>query len=269
VQAQYLGYPGTLGASFIDYILADDFVITEASRGHHAEQVVYLPGCFQANDARCVIGPTPVRQEVDLPPGALVLCCHNASYKLNPPVFDVWMRILREVPGSVLWLLGDRDQTRTNLCSEAAVRGVDPQRLVFAPHVPYMHHLGRLKLADLFLDTFPYNAGTTASDALRVGVPVLTCTGQAMASRMAGSLLRALELPRLITHSLEEYERCAIELCRPGRLTVLRAELAASLGRSHLLDSARFCRHLEAAYVTMHERAARGAPPASFRAGSE
>jgi predicted O-linked N-acetylglucosamine transferase (SPINDLY family) len=265
IQVSYLGYPGTSGARCIDYILADDFVIPLAARPHYSEQVVYLPGCFQANDSRCVIGPVPAREAVGLPPAGLVLCSFNASYKLNPPVFDVWMRLLREAPGSVLWLLGDREDTRSNLCARALAHGVDPHRLVFAPRVPYPQHLGRLALADLFLDTLPYNAGTTASDALRRGVPVLTCVGEALASRMAGSLLRALKMPCLITSSLEEYERRGLELvAHSEQLAEARSKLAAHLGCSHLFDSARFCRHLEAAYLAMHERAARGEPPASF-----
>jgi predicted O-linked N-acetylglucosamine transferase (SPINDLY family) len=264
VQVNYLGYPGTLGAAFMDYILADDFIIPEETRAHYAEQVVYLPGCFQANDARCTVGPARSRQQVGLPPRGLVLCSFNASYKLTPTVFDVWMRLLREIPESVLWLLGDREDTRTNLRGAAAARGVDPERLVFAPRVPYAQHLGRLGLADLFLDTLPYNAGTTASDALRMGVPVLTCVGEAMASRMAGSLLRSLKLPQLITHGLEEYEGRGLQLCQAGRLAAVRAELAASLARSSLFDSAGFCRKLEAAYFEMQERAASGEPPAHF-----
>jgi predicted O-linked N-acetylglucosamine transferase (SPINDLY family) len=264
VQVSYLGYPGTLGAPFMDYILADDFIIPPETRAHYAEQVVYLPGCFQANDARSVIGPVPSKDHVGLPPEGLVLCSFNASYKLTPSVFDVWMRLLREIPSSVMWLLGDREDARANLRGAAVSRGVDPERLVFAPRVPYAQHLGRLGLADLFLDTLPYNAGTTASDALRVGVPVLTCVGEAMASRMAGSLLRSLGLPQLITRNLEEYERQALEICQPERLAAVRAELAVSLARAPLFDSAMCCQKLEAAYLMMQERAASGESPAHF-----
>jgi protein O-GlcNAc transferase len=262
VQVNYLGYPGTMGAPFIDYIVADEFVIPPDSRQYYSEQVVYLPECFQANDDRCTVDPKPTRAEVGLPPEGVVLCCINNNYKLNPPLFEIWMRLLREAPGSVLWLLADRDSTQANLRREAAARGVNPGRLVFAGRMPYAQHLGRLGLADLFLDTLPYNAGATASDALRVGVPVLTCAGEAFASRMAGSLLKAVRLPELITHTLEEYERKALELIRePQVLGALRARLMESLAHAPLFDTARFCRHLESAYRTMHERAMQGERP--------
>lgn len=265
VQVTYLGYPGTLGARCIDYILADEFVIPREAARHYTEQVVYLPECYQANDDRCAIGAKPTRAEAGLPEEGLVLCSFNNSYKLNPPVFDIWMRLLLGAPGSVLWLVSDRDDTRENLLREAAARGVDGRRLVFAGRLPYAQHLGRLGLADLFLDTLPYNAGTTASDALRMGVPVITCAGEAFAARMAASLLRTVGLPELITYSLEEYERKALEVARhPQQLAALRSRLAANLTRSPLFDTARFCRHVESAYLTMHERAIRGEPPASF-----
>jgi predicted O-linked N-acetylglucosamine transferase (SPINDLY family) len=264
VQVSYLGYPGTLGAPLVDYLVADDFVIPPAARPHYAEQVVYLPDCFQANDDRRVIGPTPARADCGLPESGTVLCSFNNSYKLSPLMFDIWMRLLQNVPGSVLWLLGER-LTQANLRREAAARGVDPERLVFAAQLPYAQHLGRLRQADLFLDTMPYNGGTTASDALYVGVPVLTCAGQAFATRMAGSLLRALQLPELITHSLAEYEHRALELARdPGQLRILRAALMEQERRRALFDSARRCRQLEQAFLIMHERASAGQAPTAF-----
>lgn len=265
VQVNYLGFPGTLGAPFIDYILADEFVIPREKAGCYAEQVVYLPDCFQANDDRCIVGQKPTRAAVGLPDDGLVLCSFNSSFKFNPHVFEVWMRVLRSAPGSVLWLLADRPQIRQNLLREAASWNIDPSRMAFAEKLPYADHLGRLALADLFLDTAPYNAGTTASDALRMGVPVLTCAGKSVAARMAGSLLRTLGLHDLITHSLQDYERKAIELARlPEQLEVARAILADSLRRSSLFDTARFCRHLEDAYRGMHERAIGGSGPTSF-----
>lgn len=265
VQVSYLGYPGTMGAPFMDYIVADEFVIPADSRTHYAEQVVNLPYCFQANDDRRPIGPTPSRSEAGLPDEAFVWCCFNNSYKLNPPVFDVWMRLLHEVPGSVLWLLGDRQGSQANLLSEAAARGIVGDRLIFADRLPYAQHLGRFALADLFLDTLPYNAGTTASDALWTGVPVLTCVGQAFAARMAGSLLCAVGLPELVTASLQEYESTALRLARqPAELATLRARLAQNRAHSPLFDTAGFCRHLEAAYLEMHERARRGEAPIGF-----
>jgi predicted O-linked N-acetylglucosamine transferase (SPINDLY family) len=265
VQVSYLGHPGTLGAPYIDYILADEFLIPRESAAHYTERVVYLPECFQANDDRCVVGPRPTRSEAGLPPGGPVFCCFNSSFKLNPAIFSIWMRLLCAVPDSTLWLLADRSATQQNLLREAAARGVGASRLVFAEKLPYAQHLGRLGLADLFLDTFPYNAGATASDALRTGVPVLTCAGEPLAARMAGSLLTTVGLPELITYSLEEYERKALELARhPRSLQRLRARLASNLRSTPLFDTARFCQHLEAAYLQMQERVTRGEGPISF-----
>jgi predicted O-linked N-acetylglucosamine transferase (SPINDLY family) len=265
VQVNYLGFTGTLGAPFMDYLLADDFVIPLEQARHYAEQVVYLPECFQANDDRCGIGERPTRAATGLPEHGLVFCCFNSSFKLNPPVFDIWMRVLRAAPEATLWLLADRGEVRENLLHRAAGWNIDPSRLVFAEKVPYADHLGRLALADLFLDTIPYNAGTTASDALRMGVPVLTCAGKSFAGRMAGSLLRTIGLPDLITHSLADYEHKAHELARsPQQLQSAHATLAANLPHSPLFDTARFCRHLEDAYLGMHARSLRGDVPASF-----
>jgi predicted O-linked N-acetylglucosamine transferase (SPINDLY family) len=265
VQVNYLGYPGTMGADFIDYILADEFVIPPASRVHYAEQVVYLPDCFQANDDRRVIGATPTRAAVGLPATGFVWCCFNSTFKLNPLMFDLWCRLLHAVPGSVLWLVDPGTPARDLVRAEAGRRGIDGARVVLAPRVPYPQHLGRLGLADLFLDTLPFNAGATASDALWAGVPVLSCPGDAFAARMAGSLLRTIGLPELIAGSLQEYEQRAVELARaPLRLAQLRARLAVQRERSALFDTRRFCRHLEAAYEQMWQRAQRREPPTSF-----
>jgi len=249
VQMSYLGYPGTLGTSFMDYILADEFVIPPEAQRYYAEKVLYLPECFQANDDRCVVAPRPTRAAEGLPDDAFVFCCINNNYKINPPVFDSWMRLLQATPASVLWLLAEHPQTRENLRCEAQRRGVSPDRLIFAGRLLYSEHLGRLGLADLFLDTLPYNAGATASDALRVGVPVLTCAGEAFVSRMAGSLLRCLDLPELITYTAGGYERKALELAHsPQALSEVKQRLAQNLARSPLFDTGRFCRNLEAAY---------------------
>jgi protein O-GlcNAc transferase len=194
-----------------------------------------------------------------------VLCCFNSSFKLNPPLFDAWMGILRDCPDSVLWLLGESPALQGHLRREAVLRGVDPGRLVFSGKCSYESHLGRLDLADLFLDTTPYNAGATASDALRVGVPVLTWAGEPLASRMAGSLLRTVGLDELITWNAAEYVRKAVDLLsRPEQLAELRARLAENLRHTPLFNTARFCRHLEAAYIGMHERALRGERPQGF-----
>jgi protein O-GlcNAc transferase len=265
-QVNYLGYPGGMGVPFIDYIIADEFVIPRSTADSYAERPIYLPDCFQPNDDRRARTAAPSRTEAGLPAEGLVLCSFNNSYKFNPPMFDIWMRLLSAVPDSVLWLAVDDLAARDNLRREAESRGVDAQRLVLAPRMTYEQHLGRLKLADLFLDTLPFNAGTTASDALWAGVPVLTCTGEAFASRMAGSLLRTVGLSELITHSLPDYERLALELCRqPQRLRQLREHLETARDRAALFDTAGYCRHLEAAYTAMHRAVLYGEKPADIR----
>ena len=200
-----------------------------------------------------------------LPQDSLVVCSFNKSYKLTPDVFDVWMRLLRGVDGSVLWLLGDNPAVERNLRREAELRGVSPERLVFAPRVTYAAYLSRYRLTDLFLDTLPFNGGTTVSDALWTGVPVITCSGEAFASRMAGSLLKAAGLPELMTCSLEEYEALALTLARNrDQLAAIKAKLAQNRASCPLFDTARFRRHIETAYTTMCERFRQGEPPASF-----
>ena len=266
VQASYLGYPGTLGAGFVDYVLADRFVVPEAQRADFAEKVVWLPGTFQANDrGRAIAARAPTRAEAGLPERGLVFCAFGNSYKITPAMFDVWMRLLAQRAGSVLWLLGGEAATQDNLRREARARGVDPARLVFAGRVPYAEHLARYRLADLFLDTLPFNGGATVSDALWAGLPVLTCAGEAMAARMAGSLLHAAGLPELVTMSLAGYEATAQALAQdPERLASLRARLARERDSCALFDTARHCRNIEAAYVAMHERPLRGDAPDEF-----
>jgi predicted O-linked N-acetylglucosamine transferase (SPINDLY family) len=266
VQVNYLGFPGTMGSPYIDYILADDFLIPSDSRKHFAESVVWLPDCFQPNDERRAISAkVPLRRDLALPQTGFVFCCFNNNYKINPPCFEVWMRLLREIPGSILWILGDEPAVEANLRIEAERRGVAHQRLVFARRIPYPDHLARLQCADLFLDTVPFNAGTTASDALWAGLPILTCAGQTFAARMAGSLLRAMRLPELITSNLEEYEALALELARtPQRLNELRRRVAQNRVTSPLFDGGRICRHLESAYTAMWRRTEFGMPPDSF-----
>jgi protein O-GlcNAc transferase len=255
VQVTYLGFPGTCGTPGMDYILADDFVIPPTTVAHYAEPVAYLPHCFQANDDQRPIGVTPTREAVGLPEDAFVFCCFNNSYKINPPMFDIWCRLLAARPGSVLWLIADVPAVEHNLRREARQRGVDPSCLVFAQRVPYSEHLGRQALADLFLDTLPFNAGTTASDALWAGLPILTCAGDSFAARMSGSLLRTLALPELITHRLEDYERRALELSLPASgLRALRGRLRESIHSAPLFHTAGFCRELEAIYRELWER---------------
>jgi predicted O-linked N-acetylglucosamine transferase (SPINDLY family) len=267
VQVSYLGYAGTLGQDYCDYIVADRFVIPVESRAHYAENVVYLPDAFMVNDAeRKISAHRPSRAEAGLPDKGFVFCCFNNAYKVTPDLFDVWMRLLRETEGSVLWLSAIHARAADNLRREAAARGVAAERLVFAPRTALNEdHLARVGLADLFLDTLHYNAHATAADALWAGVPVVTCPGEAFASRVAGSLLTAVGLPELITTSLAEYEALALRLARdPARLGALRQRLERNRSSHPLFDTERFTRHLEAAFTIMWERAERGEPPQSF-----
>ncbi len=255
IQVNYLGFPATLGAPYIDYLIADEFLIPVQSRPHYAEHIAYLPECFQANDdQRPRSAHVPTRSEAGLPASAIVLCCFNNSYKINPTFFSVWMRLLQATADSVLWLVADEELTQQNLRREAQQRGVDPQRLIFAARLPYAQHLARLALADLFLDTLPFNGGTTVSDALWASLPVLTCAGEAMAARMAGSLLHSIGLSELISFDLAQYERLALELLhdRP-RLAALRSRIASARSSATLFNTARLTRHLEAAYRHMHQ----------------
>jgi protein O-GlcNAc transferase len=266
IQVSYLGFPATTGTPFIDYIVADPIVIPPATREHYSERVVDLPDCFQVNDSlRRISDQTPTRADVGLPESAFVFCVFHSSYKLNPRMFGVWMTLLRQVPGSVLWLVADNRTVIDNLRREAANREVDPDRLVFAPRVPYADHLARHRLADLFLDTFPFNGGATTSDALWTGLPVVTLSGEAYASRMSASLLNAIGLPELATSSPAEYEALALRLAgNPEALGAIKASLARNRATHPLFDTKRFTRHMEAAYRQMWERWRRGEPPDSF-----
>lgn len=266
VQVNYLGYPGTMGADFIDYVLADRVVIPEQEHAYYTEKVVYLPDSYQVNDSKRVIADrTPARAEAGLPEGGFVFCSFNNNYKISPPVFDVWMRLLGKVEGSVLWLYTSNAAAMRNLKKQAADRGIAPERLVFAPRIKIEDYLARHRLADLALDTLPYNGHGTTSDALWAGLPVLTCLGTTFAGRVASSLLNAIGLPELVTHSLEEYEKLALELAsNPQRLVAIKSKLAANRNTYPLFDTDRFRRHIEAAYTTMWERHQRGKPPESF-----
>jgi predicted O-linked N-acetylglucosamine transferase (SPINDLY family) len=263
IQVNYLGFPGTLGANYIDYIIADRFVIPEDHKPFYNEKVVYLPNCYQANDSkRKIAAGAPNRLEFGLPASGFVFCCFNNCYKILPDMFDRWMRVLSQIDGSVLWLLGSNQGTTSNLRREAAARNIDPQRLVFAKHVPPADHLARHALADLFLDTLPCNAHTTASDALWAGLPLLTCIGGAFSGRVAASLLNAIGLPELVTTTLEDYERAAVELAlSPEKLAVVMAKLARNRSMVPLFDTARFTRDLETAYQEMVERYRAGLRP--------
>jgi protein O-GlcNAc transferase len=267
VQVSYLGFPASTGAPYMDYIVADDFLIPQDRQRDYSERIAYLPECFQANDDRkAAADVTSTREQMHLPATGFVWCSFHSTYKLNPPVFEVWARLLLAVPESVLWLLGGNPDTENNLRREAGARGVDPGRLVFAQSVPYHQHLARLRLADVCLDTYPFNGGATTSDALWAGVPVVTRAGAGYAARMSGSLLTGLGLPGLVARSLEEYERVAVQLARDERLLERTRSALAPCRRSHTpFDTDRFRRHLEQAYLAMVERQRRGLPPETFR----
>ncbi|NYZ24678.1 glycosyltransferase, partial [Azospirillum sp. ROY-1-1-2] len=255
VQVNWLGYPGTMGAPFIDAIIADAATIPPEDEPHYSESVVRLPHSYQPNDRqRAIAAETPPRAALGLPEDGFVFCCFNSPYKIRPAVFDVWARLLHAVPGSVLWLYAAEPLVCGNLGREAVRRGLDPRRLVYAPPLPSAQHLARHRAADLFLDTLPYNAHTTGSDSLWAGLPMVTCRGAAFAGRVAAGLLGAAGLPELVADDLAGYEALALALARdPNRLAALRERLAAQRDTCPLFDSARFARDLEAVYTRLHE----------------
>jgi predicted O-linked N-acetylglucosamine transferase (SPINDLY family) len=250
----------------MDYILADGTVIPEDHDAFYAERVVRIPGTYQINDNRRAIGQrTPTRGECGLPQNAFVFCCFNNPQKITPEIFDIWMRLLQATEGSVLWLITGIAKAAANLRLEAEKRGVAPERLIFAPKASVADHLARHRLADLCLDTLPYNAHTTASDALWAGLPVLTCLGETFAGRVAASLLKAIGLDALITRTLGEYEALALRLARdPAYLVTLKDRLIRNRDGSLLFDTQRATRHIETAYRTMAEIARRSEKPRSF-----
>ena len=266
VQVGYLGYPATMGADFIDYILVDRYVVPAGEQPNFAERLVHLPGCYQVNDRQREVAASALsRDACGLPRDGFVFCSFNNSYKITPAFFDIWMRLLTAVPGSVLWLLAPNDLVRRNLRREAEDRGVDPDRVVFAPLLAAPDHLARHRNADLFLDTLPCNAHTTASDALWSGLPVLTCAGATFAGRVAGSLLTAIGLPELIAESLADYEAKALTLARdPPRLAGLRAALRRNRDSAALFDLPRLVAGIETAYERMWKTWSTGDKPAEF-----
>ncbi len=266
VQVNYLGYPGTMGAGFMDYVIGDPITIPWAAQPFFAERIVQLPHCYQPNDSRRVIAERiPSRTECGLPETGFVFCCFNNPNKLTREVFGQWMRLLRMVPGSVLWLLDPNAVVKRNILAEAGAHGIAAERLVFASRLPLAEHLARHRVADLFLDTLPYNAHTTASDSLWAGLPLLTRQGGTFAGRVAASLLTAVGLEDLITHSAEEYERLAISLANDSqRLAGLRSRLEEGRKAAPLFDTALYTRHLEAAYGRMWDIWSAGKPPEAF-----
>ena len=266
LQVNYLGYPATSGAPYIDYLVADSVLIPDESREHFTERIVYLPDSYQCNDRKRTLSAKRItRAEAGLPNDSFVFCCFNNNYKIQPFMFDVWMRLLQAVAGSVLWLFEANSTAATNLRKEAQQRGVDPERLVFATFQPNDEHLARYTLADLFLDTFPCNAHTTASDALWAGLPVLTLQGQGFAARVASSLLSAVGLRELVTTTTAEYEALALSLAHDqARLQDLRDRLVAARPTAPLFDTPRFTRHLEHAFEQMMVRYCQGLMPADL-----
>lgn len=254
VQVNYLGYPGTMGVEYYDYIIADPHIIPADQQKYYTEKVVYLPDTYMPTDASLKVSErTPTRVECGLPETGFVFCSFSHDYKVSPHVFDIWMRLLAKTPGSVLWLMSRNELSIRNLRAEAEKRGVSGERLIFAGRVPLVEdHLARYRQADLFLDTHPYNAHTTAADALMAGLPVLTYSGNSFPSRVAGGLVRAMGVPELVTYSHKEYEDKALALANsPVDLAAIRAKIISNKSDSKLFDTAGFCRDLEAVYTAM------------------
>lgn len=268
IQVEFLGYAGTTGADFIDYIIADSYTVPNQLQPDFSEWIVHLPGCYLPDSAdRPAVEKVPTRAECGLPDDSFVFCSFNQPIKFTPDLFSVWMRLLARVPGSVLWLRSDDETAGQNLRAEASARGIDPARLVFASRVSsHAEHLSRQRLAGLFLDTFPYNAHSTACDALWAGLPIVTRAGRSFQSRVAGSMLHTTGLPELITSSFEEYEALAFALAtEPARLADLKKRLAQKIKTTPLFDIERYTRHLEAAYEEMVAIRRRGEQPHPFK----
>ena len=262
IQLGYIGYLGTMGAEYFDYLITDETIIPAELQKFYSEKIVCLPS-YQVNDRKRAISDKQfTRQELELPENGFVFCCFNNNYKILPTTFDLWMRILKRVEDSILFLYADNEWSKANLIREARVKGIDGARLVFGERISTQDYLARYRVCDLFLDTFPYNAGTTASDALWTGLPVLTLMGQSFASRVAASLLNAIGLPELITNTQEEYEALAIELAtNPQKLIEIKLKLANNRLTTPLFDTPVFTKNLEAAYLKIHERYLAGLPP--------
>jgi len=264
IQVNYLGYPGTMAANYMDYLIADSTLIPEEKKHHYLEKIVYMPNSFMVNDTKTKLSNRVfTKVETGLPANGFVFCCFNNHYKITPNIFIGWMRILKAVEGSVLWLTDGNSTANINLQKEAKKNGVDENRLIFAPRLDSMKdHLNRIQLSDLFIDTLPYNAHATSSDALRMGLPVLTCVGNSFASRVAASLLNAVNLPELITTTQEQYESLAIQLAtHPEKLKIIKDKLVNNLPTAPLYDTPLFTQQLESAYLTMYERYQQGLDP--------
>ena len=263
IQVNYLGYPGTMALDYMDYLIADKVIIPEKSQKYYSEKIIYMPNSYQVNISnRNFSDDLLVRKNIGLPDKGFVFCSFNNAYKISPSTFEVWMRILKAVDHSVLWLLVSNENTVKNLKKEMEKYGINKNRLVFAKYVPIEEHLNRIKYADLFIDNLPYNAHTTSSDALRMGLPVLTCIGESFASRVAASLLNAVNLPELVTTSQEEYEALAIHLAKnPEQLKLIKDKLLKNLSSAPLYDTPLFTKHLESAYKNIYQRYHEGLEP--------
>lgn len=269
VQATWLGFPGTTGTNYMDYVIADGFVVPGGSEGHYTEMIARLPDTYQPNDRQRRAAAPFSRSAYGLPETGVVYCYLGKSSKITPEVFEDWMDVLQAVPGSVLWMLAEHDETRTNLLSEALRRGVAADRLCFAVSMEFTQHLARFSVADVALDTYPYGSHTTASEALWQGCPLVTRVGDSFASRVPGSLLRAAGAPELVTRTREDFRALAIALGKDSlRRLELRRKLEASRTTSALFDTPRFTRNLEALYTQMRDRAASGLPPAHLEIGA-
>lgn len=262
VQISYLGYLGTMGAPYMDYLVADPTIIPAGGLEHYSEKIIYLPS-YQVNDSKKLSSLRSFsREELGIPAAGFVFCCFNSNYKIMPATFSIWMRILQRVPGSVMFVYAENAVAGRNLLREAMQHGIDARRLILGTHLATSEYLARYRAMDLFLDTLPYNAGATASDALWAGLPVLTCSGQTFASRVAASLLNALDLPELITSNLEQYEDLAVRLAtNPDEMGLIRQKLAWNRLAKPLFDTAHFTRNLETAYAAIHQRSQLGLSP--------
>jgi len=263
IQINYIGYPGTIGADFIDYLIADQILIPDQMQQYYKEKIIYLPNCYQPNDnTRVISDKVLTKSEMGLPDDGFVFCCFNNSYKITPTEFDIWMRLLGKVDKSVLWLLSSNKWAEKSLKEAASIRGISSDRIVFAQKLPQADHLARLQLADLFLDTFNYNAGATATDALWSGLPLITKIGQGYTARMAGSILSAIGLSELIVTKEAQYEELALRLATiPGELIQIRKKLAENRLTTPLFDSELFTRHLENGYSQAYELYFEGKSP--------
>ena len=263
IQVNYLGYPASMGADYMDYIIADSVIIPQKNRPFFREKIAYLPNSYQVNDSKRKVSERVFsRGEFDLPENGFVYCCFNNNFKITPNIFDSWARILKAVPGSVLWLLEDNALAKANLIKEAQLRGLSADRLVFAGRLDLPEHLARHRVADLFIDTVPCNAHTTASDALWVGLPVLTMLGETFAGRVAASLLSAIDMPELIAKNLDEYEALAIDLAKnPEKLHALKEKLQKNRLTTPLFNTQLSTDQIESAYIKMYERYQAGLPP--------